>query len=143
MAVLDDTDRKLIALLKQNARASVTTLASDLGLSRATVQARMERLTSDGVIQRYTVELDALGAGDLVRSVMMIALEANKERSVIRHLRRMPQVTSLHTTNGKWSLVAQIETQNLPEFDDVLREVRLTAGVLDSETCLLLDRAKY
>jgi DNA-binding Lrp family transcriptional regulator len=140
-ADLDQTDRDLIAALTADGRASVTTLAGRLGLARATVKSRLERLQSSGVIRRFTVELSAEAAPDLVRAVMLIELQGPLARKVTEALRRMPAITDLHSTNGAWDLVAQIEAASLPAFDRVLREVREIKGVLNSETCLLLDRA--
>lgn len=142
MANLDETDRRLIAALKRDGRASITTLAHDLDVSRSTVQSRLDRLIRSGTIQRFTVELDAMGSDDRVHAVMMIAVEGPRARQVIRALRRLPEITALHTTNGKWDLIGWIETGTLAEFDRVLREVREVPGVLNSETCLLLDAAK-
>lgn len=137
---LDATDQKLIAHLKFDGRASVTTLASVLGVSRATVKARMARLLDNGVIRRFTIELHAPGADDLIHAVMMIELQGNLARKIIAQLRAIPQIISLHSTNGAWDLVARIETANLAEFDKVLRDIREINGVLNSETCLLLNR---
>lgn len=142
MNTLDQTDRRLIAALKQDGRASVTTLAHLLKVSRSTVQTRLDRLISTGTIQRFTVELDAVGSDERVHAIMMVAVEGPRARHVIRALRRLPEITALHTTNGKWDLVGAIETGTLAEFDRVLREVREVQGVLNSETCLLLDAAK-
>ena len=132
-------DRKLLAALKQDSRASITGLAQALGQSRATVQARLDRLIHSGVIQRFTIDVDAAADADMIRAVMMIELEGVLTRSVIRILKSMPAIVSLHSTNGTWDLVAQIETVNLPEFDRVLREIREIKGVLNSETSLLLN----
>ncbi len=142
MDELSPTDRKLIAQLKLDARASITTLAGRLNVSRATVQHRLERLISTGVIRRFTVEVDAMKTVDTIRAVMLVELQGNLARNVTRVMRAMPEIISLHTTNGAWDLVAQIETSSLPEFDRVLRKVREISGVMNSETCLLLDTAK-
>lgn len=142
MTDLNATDRRLITALKQNARASVTTLAASLGVSRATVQTRLDRLVESGVIRRFTVELDPIGVADVVRAVMLIEVQGPRARAVTRSLRAIPEIVSLHTTNGAWDLVAHVETGNLPEFDRILRVVREITGVLNSETCLLLDTAK-
>lgn len=132
-------DRKLLAALKLDGRASITHLAQTLGQSRATVQARLDRLMNTGVIRRFTVDIDAAADADMIRAAMMIELEGVLTRSVIRKLKLMPAIVSLHSTNGTWDLVAQIETVNLPEFDRVLREIREIKGVLNSETSLLLN----
>jgi len=141
MRDLSLTDRRLISVLKKDGRASVTTLAGQLGVSRATVQTRMAKLIAGGVIQRFTIDLDATGRGDVISAVMMIEVQGNLARAVTSALRKLPEIASLHTTNGNWDLVARIETSNLPEFDRVLREVREISGVLNSETCLLLNAA--
>ena len=62
-----------------------------------------------------------------------------KDPSITLFTRSHEQRNSLHSTNGTWDLVAQIETVNLPEFDRVLREIREIKGVLNSETSLLLN----
>jgi len=138
---LDAMDRKLLAFLKQDGRASITTLAGNLNVSRATIKARLKRLTDTGTIRRFTIELDTPGTDDLVHAVMMIELQGPLARSVVSSLRRIPQIVNLHSTNGTWDLVAQIETTHLSEFDLVLRDIREINGVLNSETCLLLNKA--
>lgn len=141
MTQLDPTDRRLLALLQQDARMPVVAMANELGLSRATVSARIERLCRDGAIRRFTVELGAPDADDLVRAVMLIELQGPQARGVAARLRRMRQVAELHSTNGAWDLVARIEAASLAEFDRVLGDIREIPGVLNSETCLLLSRA--
>ncbi len=141
MSGLDDTDRRLIAALTRDGRASVTTLAGQLGLSRATVQSRMSRLIESGTIRRFTVEVDPNVAAQTIRAVMLIQLQGTMSRAVTRALNAMPAIVSLQSTNGTWDLVARIETATLPDFDKTLRAVREVPGVLNSETCLLLDTA--
>jgi DNA-binding Lrp family transcriptional regulator len=141
MLDLSATDRRLIHALQQDGRASVTTLAGKLRVSRATVQNRMERLVSTGIIRRFTIEVDASAEVEVIRAVMMIELEGTLARSVTGSLKRLAEIVSLHSTNGTWDLVAHIETSSLPEFDRVLREVREIKGVLNSETSILLNRA--
>jgi DNA-binding Lrp family transcriptional regulator len=138
---LDDTDRALIAALKRDGRAPTTQLAKRLNLSRATVQARIDRLRDRGVIKRFTVEVTLATQDDTVAAVMLIALKGAMSRAVIRELRKMPEIVMLNSTNGGWDLVARIEAQDLRRFDRVLREVREIDGVVNSETCLLLAEA--
>ncbi|SFR33875.1 Lrp/AsnC family transcriptional regulator [Litoreibacter janthinus] len=139
---MDVTDQRLLALLKKDGRASVTNLAGELGVSRVTVQSRLDRMKRDGTIRRFTVEMGRVGFDDLIHAIMMIEVKGAQSVSVIRQLRRMAEIVDLHTTNGVWDLVARIETVSLPDFDRVLRQVREVQGVTGSETSLLLDRAR-
>lgn len=137
--ILDETDRRLLAALKADGRASVSTLAASLDLARGTVRSRIDRLAEKGVIRRFTVELAIEDEPDAVRAVMTIELKGALSRSVISALSKMPEVTRIHSTNGAWDLVAEIRAPSLPAFDRVLRDVRSVPGVTNSETSLLLD----
>lgn len=138
---IDTTDQALIARLKLDSRMSVTTLAAELGIARGTVQKRIAKLVQAGIIRRFTVELDLPNGGDLIEAVMLIRIEGNATRTVTARLRQMAAISTLHSTNGNWDLVAMIQVANLTQFDHVLQKVRETSGVLNSETCLLLHRA--
>ena len=134
----DDLDRRLIAHLRADGRAPVSNLATTLGVSRATVQSRLDRLLESGALLGFTVRVREDHQDDAIRAVMMIEVVGKSTSQVIRRLRGLPQLSRLHTTNGKWDLVAEIRTDSLQAFDQVLREVRMIDGVSNSETSLLL-----
>lgn len=136
---LTHTDRKLLLALKKDSRASVTTLSSEIGVARATIQASIKRLVEAGVIQRFTIDIDPLTERDLVRAVMSIEVQGVMTSTVIRALKRMPEIISLHSTNGIWDLVAQIETPDLMSFDLLLRRTREIEGILNTQTSILLN----
>lgn len=142
MAGLTATDSKLLAILKRDARASITTLAEQLGVSRATVQTSMDRLTETNVIQRFTIDIDSSAGREVICAVMTIEVQGHLTSSIVKSLKRMPEIVSLHTTNGSWDLVAYIETISLLEFDKLLRRAREISGILNSETSILLNSAK-
>jgi DNA-binding Lrp family transcriptional regulator len=73
--VLDDLDHRLLSLLRTEARRPVAKLAAELGISRATVRARIDRLVANGVIGGFTIIVPEGAGRDLVRAVMMIAVE--------------------------------------------------------------------
>ncbi len=139
MADLDSVDRRLIALLRGHARMPVVELARRLGVSRATVQNRMQRLEREGVIRGYTVELKAEAEEHPIRALAMIAVEGKKGPQVCRALRGYPDIVAIHNTNGRWDLVVEIRTETLESFNRLLGELRLIDGVVTSETSLLLD----
>lgn len=139
MQNLDDTDRKILALLRDNGRLPVASIAAALTLSRATVRARMEKMEASGTIAGYAVRLGAQEEADApVRAVAMIEVEGRVTDRVARSLAGLPPIRALHSTNGRWDLVAELETASLPEFDAVLRTIRLIEGVKLTETSILL-----
>ncbi len=140
---MDDTDRKLINLLRRNGRMPVASLAQVLGLSRATVQNRIDRLLRDGIIAGFTVRVRADDEQAPIRAVTLIEVEGERTEPVIRALRSMPEIVALHTTNGRWDLVAELATDTLEAFDKALLRIRETKGVAGSETSLLLSSHKW
>lgn len=139
MSDLDPIDRKLIALLRTDGRAPVVQLARELGVSRATVNKRLERLTASGRVLGFTVRTRDASDDDDVRAISLIEVEGRTTDQVIRALRGVPEIQSLHSTNGGWDLVAEIRADSLREFDRVLGRIRAVDGVINSETSLLLD----
>lgn len=136
---LDETDQRLLSLLRSNARSPAVELARQLGISRATVQNRVRRLERDGVIRGYTVKIGADLDRPVVRALMSISSENADEASVIRRLRGNPHVAAVHHTTGRWDLIAEIHADSLAEFNTVVGNLRLIDGVTATETNLLLD----
>ncbi|WP_050522430.1 Lrp/AsnC family transcriptional regulator [Pseudorhodobacter wandonensis] len=136
---MDDVDQSLIAALRRDGRASLSDLAHTLGLARATVRARLERLQAAGEVVGFTV----LTRGDVsalpVRALMMIAIEGRGAEKTMARLAGIPAVQAVHSTNGRWDLIAEIGTATLPELDEVMFRVREIDGVVTSETNLLLS----
>ena len=137
--IFDQLDRDLISLLRHDGRAPLSKLADILHVSRGTVQNRLDRLHESGAILGYTVRVREDYELDGIRAIMLIEVVGKSTSQVIRKLRGMPELHTLHTTNGAWDLVAEIQTASLSDFDRVLREVRLIEGVLNSETSILLS----
>ena len=138
-AHMDDTDQKLIALLRQNARETVATLAARLKVSRGTVTNRITRLEDQGLIVGYTLRLRPDVQPNDIRAWMSIAVEGNTTRAVIASLLGEPGVATLHDTNGRWDLLAELRAANLAELSAVLERIRLVKGIRNTETSLHLQ----
>lgn len=137
---LSATDRKILAALRSNARMSITELAAATGTSRATAKTRLDALKESGRIRRFTIETDVDVEGE-VKAISLIELQGKMSRAVIRTISKIPEVSTIYSTNGAWDLVVEIRTDSLVRFDRILREIREVPGVLNSESCLLLSRA--
>ncbi len=136
---MDITDERLIAELRRDGRASVMALADRLGVSRATVRARLSRLQQEGEIVGFT----AITRGDVadapVRGLMLIGIEGRGAERIMARLSGLAQVTAVHSTNGRWDLIVELSAQSLAELDKVLSQIRALDGVMASETNLLLS----
>jgi DNA-binding Lrp family transcriptional regulator len=139
---MDDVDRQLIALLRDDARMSIASLAKKLHVARGTVQNRLARLEADGTVVGYTVRLRPQVEEQGIRALMTVAVEGNRSEAVLRALRGDPAVSALHSTNGRWDFVAELRAESLEAFDRVLGRIRLLEGISNTETSLLLSTHK-
>ena len=139
---MDETDDKLIAALRHDARSSLSDLAARLEMSRTTVRTRLARLQERGEIVGFSVITRADVARDPVRGLMMIGIEGRGAERIKRQLSGMAELRAVHSTNGRWDLIVEIGTATLAQFDRVLDRIRQLDGVVASETSLLLSTRK-
>jgi DNA-binding Lrp family transcriptional regulator len=142
MTKIDDTDRELIALLRDDARMPVAALAQKLKVARGTVQNRLARLQAEGLIVGFTVRLKPQVEAHRIRASMTIAVEGSQAPKVLKALRGHPNVSRLHSTNGRWDIVAELMADTLEAFDQVLGQIRLIEGIAQTETSILLSTYK-
>jgi len=136
---VDPTDRALLALLRDDARASTAELARRLGLSRTTVQSRMERLQRSGVISGYTVTVpDELEAG-LVRAHVLITLAPKRSGAIETALRRIPEVRVLHSVSGPFDLIAIVAAASIGELDALIDRIGVLDGVERTTSAIVLS----
>ena len=136
---MDATDTRLIALLRKDARTSIAVLAKKLGVSRGTVSNRIAKLEDAGAIVGYTVRLRPDAQPNEIKAWMGIAVEGNETRAVIGSLLGEPGIATLHDTNGRWDLLAELRAANLAELSQVLERIRLVRGISSTETSIHLD----
>lgn len=140
----DETDRALLALLAENARLPVATLARRLDLARTTVQARLDRLERGGVIAGYTLRL-APAARAPLRATALVSIEPRSGPTVLARLKSLPEVRRVHTTSGRFDLIVTIEADSTEALDATLDRIGEARGVRGSESLVhlstKLDRA--
>jgi DNA-binding Lrp family transcriptional regulator len=138
LTIMDETDHKLISMLRADARMSVATMSHRLGVSRGTVTNRIAKLEAAGVIVGYTVRLRPDVQPNQINAWMSIAVEGNQTRRVIADLMGEPSVATLHDTNGRWDLLAQLRAESLAEISKALERIRLIKGISNTETSIHL-----
>ena len=136
---MDTLDQQLVALLRIDARTSHATLARKLGISRGTIINRLSRLEKAGLIIGYTVRLRPEARPQEIRAWMSIAVEGDRTREVVRALLGEPALTSLHDTNGRWDLLAEVHAASLDGLAKVLERIRKIKGIETSETSIHLQ----
>jgi|SRR5690606_18432555 len=140
---MDEIDRKLISLLRANGRESISSLAAQLKVSRGTVQNRIDRMLARGDILGFTVRTRSDVEDERIRAVMAINIEGERSAAVVKALRGFKQVEAIHSTNGRWDLIAELACENLAELSRTLDDIRLIEGIAQTETNILLATQRF
>ncbi len=139
---LDEIDHRLIDLLRDNSRLPTATLARKLGVSRGTVQNRIDRLVAGGVIQGFTIRLEGEVDSGVIVAITSLEIRSSDHKPVIGQLKRIPEIARIYATNGRWDLIVEIRTLDLASLDRILTAVRTIKAVSASETSILLAAAR-
>jgi len=142
---MDELDRNIIGLLGADARMSVATLARRLKVARSTIQARLERLETTGVIAGYTLKLGEGARQGRLRASVLLTIEPRGQAGILQRLKAIAEVERVFTTSGRFDLLLQIACPNTQVLDQVLDQIGAMTGVRSSESLIhlstRLDRA--
>lgn len=138
---MDDLDRRLVAELRINGRASLPQLAQILGVARVTVQKRLDRMIDGGQIKGFTIQLKDDLPDDQIRAFVLVEFSGMPIKQTIANIRRIPGISAVFNTNGVWDMIAELKVGKMVELNDVIAQVRAMPGVNKSETFILLGPA--
>ncbi|MCB5410501.1 Lrp/AsnC family transcriptional regulator [Pseudogemmobacter faecipullorum] len=136
---MDDLDKSLIGLLSADARISVATLARRLKVARSTIQARLERLETTGVIAGYTLKLGEAAREGRLRASVLLTIEPRGQAAILTRLKSIHEVEKVFTTSGRFDLLLQISCENTRLLDEVLDQIGALTGVKSSESLIHLS----
>ncbi|MDD8021672.1 MAG: Lrp/AsnC family transcriptional regulator [Paracoccaceae bacterium] len=142
---MDELDQAILGLLSGDARITLATMARRLKVARSTVQARLERLETGGVIAGYTVKLGEAARAGRLRATVLLEIELRQQPAILGRLKTIPEVERISTTSGRVDLLLQVSANSTAQLDKVLDEIGGLPGVLNSESMIhlstKLDRA--
>lgn len=136
---ISEKDRELLVLLGENARMPVATLARQLGLSRTTVQARIERLEREGVISGYSVRLSDAYLAGLIRAHVLITIAPKALPAVAAELGTISEITALYSVNGPYDLIAIIAAPSIADLDRLIDRIGNLPGVERTLSSIILS----
>ncbi|WP_119718677.1 Lrp/AsnC family transcriptional regulator [Cognatilysobacter tabacisoli] len=139
---ITDVDQQLLSVLREDARASTAEIARRLGLSRTTVQSRIERLERQGVIAGYTVRVNEAAERGHIRAHLLVTVLPKQMPAVVEALRAMPALRSLHSVSGAFDLVALAVVPSVADMDALTDAIGALDGVERTTTSIILS-AKF
>jgi DNA-binding Lrp family transcriptional regulator len=135
----DATDRRLLDILRDNARMPVAEIGRRLRLSRTTVQSRMERLERHGIIAGYTVRLADDHDRGMLKAHVMVMLAPKRASSIEVALRRMPEVRAIYSVSGSFDLIVVTAATSVVEMDALIDRVGALDGVERTTSAVILS----
>ncbi len=136
MRSTDSTDKVVISHLKENARIPYTKIAQEIGLSEAAVRKRVERLVEEGVIKKFTVEIDT---GDKLKAMILISVQPSRPNpAVAQEIKKIDGVDLVLEVAGEVDIVAILSGSNMQEVNKYIDEVRMIDGVSKTNSMIVL-----
>lgn len=117
----------------------MATLARKLKVARSTIQARLERLETSGVIAGYTVKLGEAARQGRIRATVLLTIENRAQAAILTRLKSIPEVERVHTTSGRVDLLLQVAAPSTTVLDGVLDQIGEMPGVKSSESLIHLS----
>jgi DNA-binding Lrp family transcriptional regulator len=137
---LDPVDRRLVEALRADGRQSVNELASRVNVSRATAYQRLARLREEGVIRRFTVDVDHRKLGLPIAALVLVSVVQHAWRGVGERLRHMPGVDWLALSTGSYDYIVLVRAPDIDHLRDVILDgLQAIPDVSSTQTLLLLD----
>ncbi len=137
---LDDLDRKILALLMENGRESLAALGQRIGLSTAATKRRVDRLRHEGVIRRFTADIEPAALGWTIEAFVELYCEGRVPPDGMRALAAsIPEVSEAYTVTGEADGVLLVRASDAAHFERVLGVIRNHPGVSRTRSAVVLS----
>jgi DNA-binding Lrp family transcriptional regulator len=136
---VDGLDARLLAELDAAPRVGVLELSRRLGVARATVQARLDRLVARGVIATFSPTLDPVALGYRVTAFATLEIRQGRGRTVLEHLNAIPEVLEVHTITGQGDMLCRLVARSNEDLQHVLNRVTEFPQIVRTSTVIALS----
>ncbi|MCW4002844.1 MAG: Lrp/AsnC family transcriptional regulator [Candidatus Bathyarchaeota archaeon] len=133
---MDDKDKQIIKILKDDGRAGYGDIGSKIGLSEGAVRKRIKTLSDDGVIRKFTVKI---GVAEGAEAITLLAINPSfPTQEVSKKIRSIPNVETIYEVTGEYDIVAVIGGMNVTEVNECLEKIRRVEGVMKTNSMIVL-----
>jgi DNA-binding Lrp family transcriptional regulator len=133
---MDEKDRQIIKILKDDARAGYGDIGSKVDLSEGAVRKRIKTLTDDNVIRKFTVKI---GVAEGAQAITLLATNpSNPTQEVSKKIQEIPLVETVYEVTGEYDIVAVISGMNVTEVNECIEKIRRVEGFMKTNTMIVL-----
>lgn len=135
---IDELDARLLVAMSRMPRAGVMELARQLEVARGTVQARLDKLRTRGVVTGFDPDLQLATLGYHVTAFVQLEIAQGHLDDVIDHLRNIPEVIEAHSTTGPADLHCRLVARSNEHLQSVIDALLEVAGIMRTSTQIAL-----
>ena len=139
---LDDADRKILAELQQDARASFKAIAEDIGVSEATVFVRVKKLKEAGILKGFRAIVDPSAVGKPLTAFILVRAQPKIYQNVLNSLKQIDDIYEIFDVTGQFYSVLKVRTTGTDQLTKIIDEIEKIEGVADTETIIVLRTVK-
>jgi DNA-binding Lrp family transcriptional regulator len=140
VTILDETDRRILAFLDTDPRATGLWIAQSLGLARGTVQARLEKLQADGVLSPHSIRVKPTSLGYPLRALVTAEVDQNEFDGMIADMTDIDEVTEVIGIAGASDLMIEIVARDADHVYDITQRIMRCRGINHTATSIVLRR---
>jgi Lrp/AsnC family transcriptional regulator, regulator for asnA, asnC and gidA len=140
---LDEVDRAILSSLRENARMSMQEMSRKSGISDATIQFRLKRMKSNGIIERFTIMANPAATGYVVTAIMLVQTDNERQDQAVKALAKIPEITEVYGILGEYDLLLKVWSKSLEELNALINDrIRSIEGIEDLHEIVVVERAK-
>lgn len=132
MVEIDEIDRKIISILRENARASFVEIASKIGVSEGTIRFRVKKLLENKIIKKFTIETED------VKAIVLVNTKTNIFTTSVANEIRNLGIDTVYEVSGSFDIVCFIRTDKISQVDEIIEKIRSIKGVVSTQTLMVL-----
>ena len=133
---MDETDKKIIKILKEDARAGYVEIGGQIDLSEGAVRKRIKTLTDDGIIHRFTIKVNITEGAEAI--TLLTVNPAYPTQEVTKHIQLIPNIETIYEVTGEYDIIAVISGMNVVEVNECIEKIRRVEGITKTNTMIVL-----
>ena len=133
---MDETDRQILQILKDDGRAAYSDIGKRIGLSEGAVRKRIKTLTDSGTIRKFTVKVDVAEGAEAI--TLLSTNPSFPTQEVSERIRKIQNVETLYEVTGEYDIVAVISGMSVVEVNECVEKIRRIEGIMKTNTMIVL-----
>lgn len=139
---LDILDLKIVKCLTEDARCTYRSIAEEAGVSEATIKNRIDRLTDEGIIKKFTIIMDYHKLGRAIKAFIGLKVQPSKLQEIVEHIQRNSDVHVLYRTSGDVDLLIEVIFEQMEDLNKFLETELALEGVLGTVVTIVIGPYK-